>query len=204
MSVLAQCAIDNAKRTFDIDLTDEIRRIKNDMDINEHRYPEFWRIIKKDFNKDNINKDLICPMNYLASLKFDKVRSCEHTIPMSEFFIKHPVTIHKRKCMRIENMIERFSISLSIVQMNGEWDRESVFLLRSDFSEIVREIQTLNISSNYLGLMSWLIDRAFQITPSVIRNRKSLNSKLSKNKSILLKILYESNKNTFLSCFIKK
>ena len=204
LSVLAQCAIDNAKRTFDIDLTDEIRRIKNDMDINQHRYPEFWRIIKKDFNKDSINKDLICPMNYLTSLKIDRIRSNESTLPMNRFFIKHPVTIHKRKCMKIESMIEKFSIDLSIIQTDGEWERESVFLLRSDFNEIVKEIQTLSISSNYLGLMSWLIDRAFQITPSVIRNHKNLNSRLSKNKSILLKILYESNKNTFLSCFVKK
>ena len=31
-----QCAIDNAKRTFDIDLNEEIDRIKKDMNIEEN------------------------------------------------------------------------------------------------------------------------------------------------------------------------
>jgi hypothetical protein len=70
LSVLAQAAIDSAKRRFDIDITEEIKRIKKDMDIKEHRYPSFWSIIKRDFNKKNINKDLICPMNYLFDLIF--------------------------------------------------------------------------------------------------------------------------------------
>ena len=61
LSVLAQVAIDNAKRRFDIELTDEIKRIKNDMDIEKNKYPSFWRIIKHGFKKKNINPD--CFMN---------------------------------------------------------------------------------------------------------------------------------------------
>ena len=37
LSVLAQCAIDNAKRTFDINIVDEIERIKQDMDARQTR-----------------------------------------------------------------------------------------------------------------------------------------------------------------------
>ena len=51
LSVLAQVAIDNAKRTFDIDLNQEIVRIKEDMNASEYKYPSFWLNIRKDFNK---------------------------------------------------------------------------------------------------------------------------------------------------------
>ena len=50
-----QVAIDNAKRRFDINLTEEIKRIKKDMDIKTYKYPSFWAIVKKNFNKKNIN-----------------------------------------------------------------------------------------------------------------------------------------------------
>ena len=58
LSVLAQIAIDSAKRQFDVDTTEEIKRIKKDMNLKDHRYPQFWSIIKKDFNKKNINPAL--------------------------------------------------------------------------------------------------------------------------------------------------
>ena len=51
--LLPQVAIDNAKRRFDINLSDEIKRIKNDMDIKVNKYPDFWSIIKKDCKSRN-------------------------------------------------------------------------------------------------------------------------------------------------------
>jgi hypothetical protein len=68
LSVLAQVAIDNAKRRFDINLSGEISRIKEDMNIKTNKYPSFWLIIKKNFNVNNINDELKCPMNYLYEL----------------------------------------------------------------------------------------------------------------------------------------
>ena len=70
LSVLAQAAIDNAKRRFDVDISDEIKCIKKNMDIKTHKYPSFWEIIKKRFNKNNINKSLVCPMNFLYNIRF--------------------------------------------------------------------------------------------------------------------------------------
>ena len=88
LSVLAQVAIDNAKRRFDIDLSDEIRRIKNDMDIKENMYPSFWMIIKRGFNEKYINKNLKCPMNYLYDLDLTEFHNQDSTLPMSHFFAK--------------------------------------------------------------------------------------------------------------------
>lgn len=206
LSVLAQCAIDNAKRRFDIDLTEEIKRIKKDMDIKTHKYPAFWSIIKKGFNKNNINKQLVCPMNYLCNLNFDKYKSASATLPMSHFFKKHPLDVNRRTCKRVEELIGKYSLELYKQNVtddfNGEHDNDYL-LLRSDFDELVRNIRSINISSNYISLMSWLIDRAFMITPDVSRN-KMLKTNLGANKSLLLKVLYEVNPKCFLACFGKK
>lgn len=207
LSVLAQCAIDNAKRRFDVDLTAEIKRIKKDMDIKTHKYPVFWSIIKKGFKKSNINKKLVCPMNYLYELNFDKYKSTDTTLPMSSFFVKHSLDVNRRTCKRVEELIEKYSLQLYKQNIsdafNGEQDNDYL-LLRSDFEELVRNIRSINISSNYVGLMSWLIDRAFMITPSITQNNKMLKTNLGANKSLLLKVLYEVNPRCFLSCFNKK
>ena len=203
LSVLAQVAIDNAKRRFDINLTEEIKRIKKDMDINKHKYPNFWAIIKKGFNKKNINHDLVCPMNYLYDLNFSRYRHQTSTLPISEFFIKHPLEVNRRTCKRVEELINKYSLS---IYLNNTSDSEvgdsfnNYLLLRSDFEDLVQSIRSTNISENYIGLMSWLIDRAFMITPDVSRN-KMLKTNLGTNKSLLIKVLYEVNPKCFLKCF---
>lgn len=201
-----QCAIDNAKRRFDIDLTEEIKRIKKDMDIKTHKYPMFWAIIKKDFNKQNINKSLVCPMNYLYNLTFKEYKPATSTLPISDFFIKHPLDVNRRTCKRVEELISKYSLQLYVQNTKDVFNTErenDYLLLRSDFNELVNNIRGLNISSNYIGLMSWLIDRAFVITPDVLRN-KMLKTNLGTNKSLLLKVLYEVNPKCFLQCFVKK
>ena len=52
--------------------------------------------------------------------------------------------------------------------------------------------------------MSWLIDRAFTITPSQKQNKQIKNSLLNKNKSIFVKTLYKINPEIFLKCFKSK
>ena len=100
-------------------------------------------------------------------------------------------------------MISKYSIALYInntLDINEYDSFQNYLLLRSDFDELVNTIRCMNISDNYIGLMSWLIDRAFEITPDVSRN-KMLKTNLGTNKSLLLKILYEINPKCFLRCF---
>lgn len=203
LSVLAQVAIDNSKRRFDINLTDEIKHIKKDMDINQHKYPKFWSIIKKDFNSKNINHNLVCPMNYLYDLNLNKFRSQSPTLPMSVFYVKHPLDINRKTCKRVEELISKYSLLLysnNVLDTSTYDSFDNYLLLRSDFDELVQSIRSINISGNYIGLMSWLIDRAFMITPDVSRN-KMLKTNLGANKALFLKVLYEVNTKCFLQCF---
>lgn len=211
LSVLAQVAIDNAKRRFDINLTEEISNIKKDMDIKNNGFPSFWGLIRKDFNKRRINGSLVCPMNYIFDIEVAKYRSIESTLPMSDFFVKYKMDEHKRKSRKVEELIQKFSFDLYETYQkplnNLEIDEEEAgdvyLLLRDDFDKMIEDIRGIYISGNYIGLMSWLIDRAFCITIGAKRNKHVLQSKINNNKSILLKTLYVINPDVLLKCFSK-
>ena len=199
LSVLAQAAIDSAKRRFNIDISDEIRRIKNDMDIPEHKYPSFWRLIRPDTKLDKVNVNLHCPMNYLYNLELNKFRHDTTTLPMSYFFKKFELEKNRKTCRKVEDLITNYS--LQIEKLREDDCEENYLLLRSDFDDLIKSIQSTYISKNYLGLMSWLLDRAFAITPDIKRNKKEIRSKLRMNKSILVKSLYQTNSANLLKCF---
>lgn len=208
LSVLAQVAIDNSKRRFDIDLTQEIKAIKKDMDIKNSKYPIFWCLIKHGFNKSNINTELKCPMNYLYDLKVKEYHSPEVTLPMSYFFEKYELDMNRHTSKKVEEIISKYSLNLfnyNIDKTDNQSNdiQDEYLLLKSDFEDMVSEIQKINISNNYLGLMSWLIDRAFFINPSIKQNTNTLKSTISKNRSLLIKVLFDVNKNNLLKCFSK-
>ena len=211
LSVLAQCAIDNAKRTFDVDLVGEIERIKNDMNLDKNGYPLFWKQVKdkkckigdKRFDVQKINKELKCPMNYLMELKFENFRSSESTLPMEHFFNNFELKEDRRKSRRVEELIEQYSLDLYNNRIYSECEQSEYLLLRSDFEELLEDIKMIYISKDYIGLMSWLIDRAFCISPTLKSNKNNTNSKTCENKSLLIKILYSINSKNVLKIFSK-
>ena len=202
LSVLAQVAIDNAKRRFDIDLGNEIKRIQKDLDIKTNLYPSFWLLIKKNFKKDNINEELKCPMNYLYNLDLSEFHNSTSTLPMSHFFNKFEMSNNIRTCRKVEDLIAKYSLNLYDIN-SGDSEDNDYLLLRKDFDNLISDIQKIKISKNYLGLFSWMIDRAFKILPGSLRNQKSISSVLNKNKPLLLKTLYEVNSSNLLKCFSK-
>lgn len=203
MSVLAQVAIDSAKRRFDINVTDEIHRIKKDMQVKENGYPAFWLSIRKDFNHKLINRKLKCPMNNIYRKTFRNAYPDNSTIPFADFFVYHAMDWDKKQAKRIEALIEDFSLNLFQSRIDDETadDDEEYILLKNDYEEMIARIRRTSFSKNQQGLMSWLINRAFVATPMIQANCRELKSKLSKNKAILMKTLYDVNKEIFFSCF---
>lgn len=202
LSVLSQVAIDNAKRSFDIDLNNEIARIKADMDIKQNGYPAFWGIIRIGFDREKINTKLKCPMNYIFDIETPRFRSEDSTLPMSKFFVKHEMELSNRKSMKVEELIEKYSIDLYKYNTSDEDDENYEYLLlRDDFEQLIEDIRGVYISKNYMGLMSWLIDRALIITSDAKRHQKQLKSTINTNRSLLMKTLYLVNKDAFLKCF---
>lgn len=204
LSVLAQVAIDNAKRQFDIDLVGEIDRIKKDMNITENQFPNFWRLIRRDLKNDKFNENLHCPMNCLYNLELNKFRHDSKTLPISHFFKKYELEKNRKTCKRVEELISRYSFNVFNYNISNEniLDRdEEYLLLRSDFDDLISDIKSIYISGNYVGLFSWLVNRAFAITPGINRNEQVIKTKINANRSILLKILYEVNSANLLKVF---
>lgn len=206
LSVLAQIAIDNAKRRFDIDLNNEIDMIKKELDVKNKKYPEFWQIINRDFNKKNINTNLKCPMNVLYNIEFKRAKNKEKEIPLKEFFVKHKLDVNKRTARKVEDFIEKYCIDLKAYQSLSEntLDMQDTYeLLINNFDELVNDISKLNISTTYISLFSWLIDRGFCITDKMVRTKNTLISFTGKNKSLLMSTLYNVNSKNLLNCFVR-
>ena len=199
LSVLAQIAIDSAKRLFDVDVGAEIKRIKKDMNIKENKYPVFWKIIHRDFKERNINYELSCPMNYLYNLKLDQFRSNQSTIPIEYFFKKFELEKNRKTCKKVEEIIEMYINKFSSMHMSDNDDL--YFLLKMDFDNMINDITKVYVSKNYIGLFSWLIDRAFCISLAQKQNQYKLKSKIKKRRSILIKALYDINSANLLNCF---
>lgn len=230
LSVVAQIAIDNAKRSYSIDLVNEIDHIKQRLCIESRKYPCFWEEVErlqekktkkhkehsfdpspKDTEADRERKaiekkeyfreDLECPMNTLYLYKFKRHRSSSPTLPDDYFFRKYELKENRRTCRKIEEIIQKYSWEL--YQYNATKDDEDgkYFLLQDDFNSMIKEIKKIHISNNYLGLMSYLIDRALHITNAVKNNKGTTKSKLYKNQSLLMKTLYDISPEQFLQCF---
>lgn len=197
LSVLAQIVIDSAKRLFDVNVGDEIKRIKKDMDVKRNKYPVFWKVIHRDFKDKNINRDLICPMNYLYNLKLDQFRSSESTLTMEEFIINYPLELDKRVCKRTEKLLYDFSLQ----NYQQKDDKENYFLLRVDFDKLIENIQSSSISKNYKGFMSWLLNRIFLTSPKLKSNQYKIKSSIKKNRSLIIRILFNVNEKCFMECF---
>lgn len=201
LAVICQCSIDGTKRSFDVDIPSEIKRIKDEINIKKNGYPAFWRDIRTDCNKNLINYNLQCPMNAVHSLSVGKASNKKDTIPMSEMFINHTNSLTQHKSKAIEKLIEKYSLDYKNFIIGNCDDYSDWLLIRSDYEDLLEDIRRISMPDKYLGLMSWLINRCFMMTPSMSSNRKNIQSKLGKNRSLLLKVLYDLNPKIFLKCF---
>ena len=203
LACLAQCAIDNAKRVFDVDIMSEISRIKTELDVKHIGYPAFWLAIRKGFDKKKINWALECPMNRVYNLKLPR-KDYEEKIPIAEFFVNEEVGNLKKTSRKVEELIEKYSIKQNKAVVDyGDTDQEyeQHLLLRNDFEQMIEDIRETSMSKKYTPIFAWLINRAFMITPSIRSNRGYVKTTLDKNRSLLMKTLYLVNKDALLACF---
>lgn len=204
LSVICQASIDGTKRTFDINIPGEIKRIKAEANIKKNGYPAFWRDIRPDLNRNLINYNLVCPMNAVHSLSAGRAEYKNDTIPIGDFFINHKNEETQKKSKSIEKLIEKYNFEIYEYKKNNkDEDYNDYLLLRGDYEDMLNDIRKTSMPNKYIGLMSWLIDRCFIMSRNMVSNRDKIQSKLNKNKPLLLKILYDLNPKMFLKCFKK-
>lgn len=203
LSVLAQAAIDSAKRRSDVDIPREIQRIKTDMDVATIGYPAFWKVIRPSFSEKNINYDLKCPMDYVYRIKSKRVRDSSPSLPITFFLRKFPLERKGRTRRDVEDMIVKYSLLLfNAATKETKMTDEQFLLLRYDFDEMIEEIRKKYISKTYVGLFSWLLERAFLVDEESIRKEADKHA-IRKNKSLLFHVLYEVNKDNLFQCLSK-
>ena len=201
LAVLAQAAIDSAKRKFDVDITSEIARIKEDMHIDKYGYPEFWKLIKPEFNKDKINSSLVCPMNSL--IKMNRVSGRGHsTIEIQNIIPMYSDNVDIKLCKQVEKLINTYNISLYGMNLNStNYEGEEYFLLLDRFDELISDIRKLVIGEKYIDLFLWFLNKMFsKNVEKEISSQKYMNQ-LQTNRMLILKVLYEVNKDVLFKCF---
>lgn len=209
LSVLAQASIDSAKRAFDIDINKEIARLKQLLNVKKNGLPYFWFFIKrkgrfakvtKESNRKmkDLNPSLVCPMNYICDIQFTRYRPSRKKIPVGEFFQKFPLEKSRRQSKKVEALIEKYSLGLYKIRTE---DQDGFRQFEEEFEDLIAELRQVYLSNEYRGLMSWLIDRTFGITPQMRANDETRQSALYKNRPTLLKTLYMVNKDALLDCF---
>lgn len=204
LAVIAQAAIDSSKRRFDIDIPSEIKRIKEDMNIEENGYPEFWLGIRRGFKNEKINKDIVCPMNTLYHLSSNSEKPSYSSIPIECFLMEYTPDKNTKIAKRIANMISDYSIDLFKFRSDDDDDnKEDYLILREDFEEIVEYIRTIKFSNKYISIVSWLLINVLTYDENQQELDYSTYVKLKKNKAIFTKALYEANPKVFLQCFSK-
>lgn len=213
-----QAAIDNSKRTYDISITDEIKRIKKDINVKENKYPAFWSKIAENnefrrtgkqnkFNNDKINYDLVCPMNCLYNLKLPSYNPTTSTIPFKDLLIKHEFKGSRKIAVKVQKLIGNYLLDLANynrADYSEDIDNaESFLLILNNFDTLINELKEISFSEKYMALMSVLIYRVFALKPKP-EDYKTCIDKIRNNKSVMLNVLYNSNPEIFLKCFKSK
>ncbi len=199
-----QILIDSAKRRFDVDGLAEIARIKEDMHIEKHGYPAFWALIRPGFNKDKINPDIICPMNYLAEFHPKKGHKVMNVIPIEEFLLDMPETMDIKLCKDVESLINKYNIALySRVTESTNYGSNDYYYLLTVFDELIHDIQSMNLGEKYIGLFIWLLTKILSKDVEQEIDSTKFKNQLQTNRTVVFKTLYHVNKDVFLKCFSK-
>lgn len=198
-SVLAQVAIDSAKRTFDVDVNSELRRLSKLPCMKRadgKKFPKFYADIQKrrkhnySIKESDIGK-MNCPMEILCDILEDGILDLRH----NKDYLSHTYdlsTVFRYKPDRMRNSRQQDKI-ISIVK---EYDREFKKLnaLAKGYSkktDVLSDNCMMKLKKYYInkGTMSALINYAFH-SDCGIHDR-------------LLTLLYDKDPDKFLSCFKK-
>lgn len=187
LSVLAQLAIDSAKRTFDIDIVKEVARFNNAKELNNvkgkvrSRYPLFFYYI--DPTKQ-LRDYIDCPMNYLEN-ELLKIKDAQyrHREPYYNYYNNNGYTDTVNYTqLRAIRLTSRKVVSEELKERSEkEPDILNVISINRDASAFIKRIKINNAT------MVKMIEIAMNTDSS--------------ERSIILRLLYHNHKEQFLLQF---
>lgn len=222
LAVLAQVAIDGCKKVFEVDVNDDIARIRSQECMNKEKdYPMFmkWthevpitkngrerpeKDIKKDKNriKQRINNDIVCPMNWLEE-KLDKIQGAEknNVVDTKDFFINYPGYANNHQMSKIRKIIEDYDgyTKRIVAFLSVEPESDDLIELLIDKSKsVLEELRKLKITKYTMNRLIGSVLGVDRCVRSEFKYRET-----SKYIRKMLNVLYKVNKDQFLNNFIK-
>lgn len=196
LSVIGQISIDLAKKSFDIDVVKEIRRIRNLPCMKRNEIPQFFASNKKSRNnkvfegKEVVSMD--CPMDIMAKVIEDNViryADRESHLPLRNFWNKG--IIGKANRYKKDKFIEETRIYNKydkwLEKHEAEMSKETFFSLKN------------RNMTQFLAKVSKELDQE-TIMQLVIFATDDDNSDV---RATILNFLFKLHKDEFMNCFIK-
>lgn len=198
LSVIGQISIDLAKKSFDIDIVKEIRRIKNLTCMKNRDIPKFFADNKanrnnKEYGEKVVIRSMNCPMDILSNIidkNVIKYPPREYHLPMRDFW-NHDIKGKGKKDKKDKVIAEAEKYNTS-----DRWLEDMKSKLNEDvYIELKNRAMTqfLNRASNNLD------DET--IMQLVIYATNDDNSAVCKT---ILNFLFRNHKEKFVNCFVKK
>lgn len=223
LAVLAQLAIDGCKKIFEINVNDEIKRIRSQKCMDKEKdFPKFMRYthkipitkngkdrpyeeIKKDKDRvvKRIDNDIICPMNWLIEC-LEKIQGAGSPtgIDIKTLMVEKPkpkaTDMQMRKIRKIIEDYDAFTIGYMYNDESFPTEY-SESLLKNKSEEVYEKISNMKIS---LSTMYRLIESCMGYNGRT--NIDKVYKNATKYATKTLNVLHHSNRERFLSCFIPR
>lgn len=226
LSVLAQCIIDGCKREYEVDAISEIERIKSmecmNIYIGNKRkdLPYFMKYTKdvpvtkngKELPYENIkeskakikcrlNRNLVCPMNYLQDW-LDKIQGASQaaTTPTSEFFIKMSGKANDRQMSKVRALVAQYD---AFIRTNREQLFDPLFIPEFQRVSDLFYDNIIRVKIGNIVTINRLIETALCLATD--NNNSNVNPKEgTKYVRRLLDAVYKMNPSKFLLNFVQK
>ena len=215
MSVLAQVAIDNSKRMYEVDAVTEIDRIKKLPYMKREKpFPEFMRYTRPVVSTDSegiererrqlrekVDPTLTCPMNHLNEW-LDKIQGASKTdtVPISNFLVKPPGKPRYdkiTKAMRLAGDFQRFvADSINHFKLDDEESYMERYL--DEYETFIAAFDDIKIRDVVT------ISRMIESSLTLCSERECANRArkvMSDHARRILNCLYKTEPQKFLSCF---
>ncbi|GAB6150226.1 hypothetical protein [Clostridium novyi] len=201
-SVLAQVAIDNAKRKYDVDLQEQITNIKKldcmkvKVNNNKNAKPSFWKYTSNSFDekKDSIKlKKVNCFMCLLED-KINKIDDSKKIQNMDIFTLLDNKMSNKYKYEQVQ----------SIIDMYKEYKKKDNYLFNKIKNTKNNEYKAIAVQQQKDNLINFN-DKIKKLKINK-KNMKALVIKYINNKDLesdFLQLLYKNNKEIFLEVFLE-
>ena len=197
LSVIGQVSIDLAKKEFDIDVNQEIKRIQNLPCIKGKNIPIFFADVKRGRGSkidEKKVKFLFCPMDVMSSLIEAKVkkyadRKVNRLLELKEFFnsdIKKEYNSDK---------IEKIIHSARDYYKSVRWLEE--------YKDDMEDDTFLELKNRYLTRYMNIANKNLEKETIMMLIRYTVKDKNSDVCTTILNFLYRNCKKEFMECFIK-